>query len=93
MAKTDTATITVRVTYEDKTAFEEFCRKVGLTPSTAINMFIKNTLMNGKLPFTVSATPNWQERELINEKAIYDPIKNEYRPYKPTEFKEVEENG
>ena len=93
MAKTETATITVRVTYEDKTAFEEFCKRVGLTPSTAINMFIKNTLMNHKLPFPVSAIPAWQESGILNELAVYDPVKNEYRPYKPTEFKEVEENG
>lgn len=50
MAKTETTTITVRVSAKDKRAFEEFCRLVGITPSTAINMFIKNTLMNEQLP-------------------------------------------
>lgn len=93
MAKNETATITVRVTTEDKKAFEEFCKAVGITPSTAINMFIKNTLMNDCLPFSVAVTPNRQERELLSERMTYNPKTGEYQPYTPKENKDEQENG
>lgn len=93
MAKTETTTITVRVTSEDKKAFEEFCRLVGITPSTAINMFIKNTLMNEQLPFYVAATPSCHERKLLNERMTYNPETGEYRSYTQKENNDEPENG
>lgn len=54
---TATATITTRIAAEDKKHFEDFCRRTGMTTSTAINMFIKNTLYRQALPFTVESDP------------------------------------
>lgn len=93
MAKTETATITVRVTAEDKRAFEEFCSLVGITPSAAINMFIKITLMNDQLPFPVAVTPNRQELIKLNERMTYNPETGEYRPYTPKENRDEQENS
>lgn len=50
-------TITTRVALEDKKNFEAFCESVGITPSTAINIFVKCTLKEGKIPFEISADP------------------------------------
>ena len=47
-------TITARVSKEDKTAFEQFCNEVGLSASSAINLFVKAVLRKGKIPFEIS---------------------------------------
>lgn len=88
MAKTETATITVRVTAEDKKAFEEFCSLVGITPSAAINMFIKNTLMNDQLPFPVAVTPNRQELINLDKRMEYNQETGKYRSCPPKEHKD-----
>ncbi len=56
-----TTTLTTRLDSEDKKAFEQFCQSVGMTPSTAINMFVKATLRGGELPFAVRADPFYSE--------------------------------
>lgn len=57
-------TITARVSKEDKTAFEEFCNEVGLSASSAINLFVKAVLRKGKIPFEISKE---------DEDPFYDP--------------------
>ncbi len=47
------AIISVRVDKEDKKGFENFCNKIGVDVSTAINLFIKNVLKEQKLPFEI----------------------------------------
>ena len=61
---TATATITTRLSAEDKKHFEDFCRRTGMTTSTAINMFIKNTLRRQALPFLVEADPFYSPANL-----------------------------
>ena len=46
--------LSVRVEEETKRYFENFCESVGLNPSVAINMFIKATLRERKIPFEIS---------------------------------------
>lgn len=48
------ATVTSRVNYDDKTAFDGFCDSVGLNASVAINMFIKAVLRERRIPFEIS---------------------------------------
>lgn len=52
-----TTTITTRVDAADKTLFDAFCDSVGLTASSAINMFIKATIREGEIPFKIKADP------------------------------------
>ena len=52
-----TTTITTRVDKKDKTLFDAFCESVGLTTSSAINMFIKATIREGEIPFKIKADP------------------------------------
>lgn len=59
-----TTTLTARLDSDDKNAFERFCQSVGMTPSTAINMFVKATLREGELPFPVRADPFFSDANM-----------------------------
>ncbi|MFA6861940.1 MAG: type II toxin-antitoxin system RelB/DinJ family antitoxin [Bacilli bacterium] len=50
-----TTTITARVTKEDKGKFENLCSSIGISSSTAINMFVKATLREQQIPFALKA--------------------------------------
>ena len=52
-----TTTITTRVDCDDKVLFDAFCEAVGLSTSSAINMFIKATIREGEIPFKIKADP------------------------------------
>ena len=56
-----TTTITTRVNSNDKAAFDAFCESVGITASSAINLFIKATLREGEIPFKIKADPFYSE--------------------------------
>ncbi len=56
-----TSTITVRVNSDDKALFEAFCKTVGLTASSAINLFIKATIRKGEIPFKIKVDPFYSE--------------------------------
>lgn len=56
-----TTTITTRVNSGDKAAFDAFCESVGITASSAINLFIKATLREGEIPFKIKADPFYSE--------------------------------
>ena len=57
-----TTTITTRVASDDKALFDAFCESVGLTASSAINLFIKATLREGEIPFKIKADPFYSEK-------------------------------
>jgi len=46
--------LSVRVEDETKRSFDRFCDSAGLNPSVAVNMFIKATLRERKIPFEIS---------------------------------------
>lgn len=52
-----TSIITARVDKKDKAKFESFCNSVGITASSAINMFIKATIRDGEIPFKIKIDP------------------------------------
>lgn len=47
--------LSVRVSQEDKSRFEEFCARTGMNVSVCINMFVKVVLRDQKLPFEIKA--------------------------------------
>lgn len=63
MAKVST---NITLDEEDKAQFQYFLAEVGLDFSTAVRIFIKQTLMQGKIPFEIKAeVPNkLTEREM-----------------------------
>lgn len=63
------AMLNVRISSEDKSRFEEFCKQTGLNISTCINMFIKAVLREKKLPFEVKADPVF-DNESMSENQI-----------------------
>lgn len=50
------ATISARLDSEDKKAFDNFCNDVGMSASTAINLFIKTVIRERRIPFEITST-------------------------------------
>jgi len=48
-----TATFSIRMDPEIKEQLDEFCGRVGMTTSTAINLFAYNVVNEQKLPFEI----------------------------------------
>lgn len=55
------ATISARVDSLDKIAFDEFCDEVGISSSSAINMFIKAVLREKRIPFSIGKDPFYSD--------------------------------
>lgn len=51
------STISARIDSEDKKAFDSFCNDVGISSSSAINLFIKNVIRNNEIPFKIIGDP------------------------------------
>lgn len=70
-------TINVRIDEDLKAKFSKFCDSVGMTMSTAICMFAKDTVRNQSLPFEVTnrrrkKDPFWSE---ANQKLLRESMK------------------
>jgi len=50
----ETTNVTIRIDKKTKREFDNFCENVGISISTAFNMFVKATLRTRELPFTVT---------------------------------------
>jgi len=48
--------LSVRVEDETKRSFDRFCDSAGLNASVAVNMFIKATLREKKIPFEITGS-------------------------------------
>ena len=66
------ATLSIRTPDETKYAFEGFCESLGLTVSAAVNMFMKVSLRENRIPFALTADPFWSEE---NQAALRKSIK------------------
>ena len=49
------ANVTIRIDNNDKQEFSRICEKIGLTVSTAFNVFVKSVIREEKIPFELSA--------------------------------------
>jgi len=64
MAQTN---VNIRMDAQLKKQFEEFCSNVGLTMSTAINVFAKTSVRQQKIPFEITAvTDNFHSESNMN---------------------------
>ena len=60
--------ISVRVDSDTKKQFNSFCLSVGLTPATAITMYIKKVINEHRIPFEISNNINISnDDEYFNE--------------------------
>lgn len=55
------ATISIRTDDSRKHSFEGFCESIGITVSSAINMFMTACLRENKIPFELKSDPFWSE--------------------------------
>ena len=64
--------VNVRMDEEVKRSMEETCKELGITMSTAFNIFARKMSREKKIPFEVSIDPFYSEN---NIKAIKESIK------------------
>ena len=58
------STVSARVDSSDKVAFDAFCNDVGISSSSAINMFIKAVLREHRIPFSIATDPFYSETNM-----------------------------
>ncbi|MBR2289212.1 MAG: type II toxin-antitoxin system RelB/DinJ family antitoxin [Clostridia bacterium] len=61
MAQTN---INVRVEDTVKDSFDKFCTELGMNMSTAINLFIRTTLREKRIPFELTTDPFYSEKNI-----------------------------
>ena len=59
-------TICIRVDADLKKDFEKFCDSIGMSMSTAINIFIKKSVGEQRIPFEITARRNIKKAESKN---------------------------
>lgn len=60
--------VNIRMNPELKKQFEAFCKDMGLTMTTAINLFVKKTVREYRIPFEIGAEqPNQETLDANNE--------------------------
>ncbi len=64
--------INFRIDESTKKQLEQVCNELGMTMSTALNIFIKKVIREKRIPFDVSIDPFYSES---NMKAISESIK------------------
>ena len=64
----DSINVNIRMDSELKRQFENFCSDMGMTMTTAFNIFAKKTVREYRIPFEIGAEiPNTETVEAINE--------------------------
>ena len=81
--------VNVRMDEEVKRSMEETCKELGITMSTAFNIFARKMSREKRIPFEVSIDPFYSEN---NIKAIKESIKQlEEGKFVKKSLKELEE--
>mgnify|MGYP004473365847 FL=1 len=64
----NTANINIRMDANLKKQFEAFCADMGMTMTTAINIFARKAVRENRIPFEISGdVPNAETQESIRE--------------------------
>lgn len=58
------STISARIDSEDKKAFDSFCNNVGISTSSAINMFVKAVIRENRIPFRIVNDPFYSKSNM-----------------------------
>lgn len=68
MTHMSSTNINIRMDADLKSAFEAFCKDVGLTMTTAFNVFAKKTVDEQRIPFSIGReVPNRETLEALEE--------------------------
>ena len=60
----DMASINFRMERSQKNELEKVCREMGMTMTTAFNIFAQRVIRDRKIPFEVSADPFYSEKNM-----------------------------
>ena len=62
-------TMNIRIDEDVKRAFDDFCSKVGLNPSVAVNLFARAVLRERRIPFEITddAASNVLSRDVLGK--------------------------
>ncbi len=64
----NTANVNIRMDANLKKQFEAFCADMGMTMTTAINIFARKAVRENRIPFEISGdVPNAETQEAIRE--------------------------
>ena len=85
MAQTN---MTIRLNDVDKSQFYSICERIGLSASTAINVFIKAVIKEERIPFELSAK---SENDFYN-KANIQHLEEQVKLYKNGKMKLVKKS-
>lgn len=58
------STISARIDSDDKKAFDSFCNDIGISTSSAINMFIKTVIRENRIPFKIVNDPFYSKSNM-----------------------------
>lgn len=56
MGKKNNDCMVIRIDKELKEGFEIFCREIGITVSGAVNLLVRNTIKQQKIPFKITSS-------------------------------------
>lgn len=89
---TKMTTVSIRMNAELKQQFESFCNDMGLTMTTAMNLFARKTVREYRIPFEIGGErPNAVTLETIREVEEMKKHPEQYKGYTDvdTMFKEI----
>ena len=80
------ANVNVRIDESIKSDAERIFSELGLTPSTAINLFYKQVIRTHSIPFPLKAEiPNRKTRKALKEAERIEKHPNKYKKYDSVE--------
>ena len=65
-----TATLNLRIDPETKVSAEKVLSQLGLSMSTAIEVYLRQIILNGEIPFYISSTPQEGTKRVLSLKEI-----------------------
>ena len=86
------ANVNIRMDEATKKAFDKFCNEIGLSVSSAFNIFAKTVIREQRIPFELSVNvPNKATREALIEAEYIAAHPNEFKSYKSVDemFKDI----
>lgn len=89
---TKMTTVSIRMNAELKQQFESFCNDMGLTMTTAMNLFARKTVREYRIPFEIGGErPNAVTLEAIREVEEMKKHPEQYKGYTNVDamFKEI----
>lgn len=83
MAQTN---LSIRMDAGLKEEFDQFCKNIGMTMSTAVNVFAKKAVAEARIPFEIGIEkPNRTTIDAIEEVELMEKYPERYRGYATAE--------